>query len=376
MINAALSGFIALQGSRPNSIRNSARILALALLISLGPQALGTALAGDSAATNSTPPSSSTGAVNTELARDDSKWICDRGNCDCYNCDFSDCCRSRGWVSAEYLLWWTNGVRLPALITTNPSDIPSLNDPNTRVLFGNQFANDEARHGFRIGTGYWLDCDCTCALESSFFLLASQGEGLNAGSANGSRIVGRPFFNVQTGQGDAELVSFPGIVSGFINANASAGDLLGADIGWRRALCCAPCYRLDWEIGYRFFYFADRVRVSEQLAPQGATVPGTQIDLTDSFSASNQFHGGYLGLIASRNSGPWSLDAKARMDIGAVVRDVDINGQTTVSVPGFGSTTSPGGLLALSSNSGTTIRPMRSSSRNLSFASSIAFRTM
>ena len=34
------------------------------------------------------------------------------------------------------------------------------------------------------------------------------------------------------------------------------------------------------------------------------------------------------------------------------MRDIDINGQTTVSVPGFGSTTSPGGFLALSSNSG------------------------
>src|SRR5262245_26904662 len=94
----------------PSTVRNSAWILAVTLLISLGPQAqkVGTALAEDSDATNTTPANKDAGTANTHPARDDSNWISDRGNCDCCNCDFSDCCQSRGWVSAEYLLWWTN----------------------------------------------------------------------------------------------------------------------------------------------------------------------------------------------------------------------------------------------------------------------------
>ena len=226
--------------------------------------------------------------MNGQLTRDNSSGNCDRCGDDCGDCNCADGHRSRGWVSGEYLLWWTSGVRLPPLITASPAGTPVgeaaiLNGPSTEVLFGNEVANDEARSGFRVESGYWLDSDCTSALEGSFFLLASHGESLTAGSADGSQIVGRPFFNVQTGQGAAELVSYPGVVSGFVHADASALDFLGADIGCRRPICCGPCGRLDWDMGYRFFYFADQVRVSEHLSPQGVVVPGTEIDVDDSF---------------------------------------------------------------------------------------------
>lgn len=261
------------------------------------------------------------------------------------------------WASGEYLLWWTNGVRLPPLITASSDGTPLseaaiLGGPSTEVLFGDESVNNDARSGFRLRGGQWLDDCCTCAFEGSFFLLGTDDEGLTAGSADGSQIVGRPFFNVQTGEGGAELVSFPGVVSGFVTAEANSSEFLGADFGWRNAIYCTPRGRLDWTAGYRFFYYADEVRISERLMPEGPVVPGTEIDVLDSFDARNQFHGGYLGLVAAREHGPWRFEALARLDIGAVVREVEIDGQTTVSVPGAGSATSPGGFLALSSNSG------------------------
>src|SRR5262245_8106792 len=66
------------------------------------------------------------------------------------------CCRSCPyppgcvWASAEYLLWWTKGDRLPPLLTTSPVGTPLANAgvlgrPGTSVLFGDERVNDDAR---------------------------------------------------------------------------------------------------------------------------------------------------------------------------------------------------------------------------------------
>jgi Putative beta barrel porin-7 (BBP7) len=278
---------------------------------------------------------------------------CADSNCHCAD---SDCaCRraSTIWVSGEYLLWWTDGVRLPPLISASPPGTPQseaaiLGGPNTEILFGDVSVNNDARHGFRLKAGYWVDGDS--ALEGSFFFLGSDSEHLTAGSADSSQIVGRPFIDAQTGEGLSLLTSFPGIVSGFTTASASSDGLLGADVGWRRAIYRAGRSRLDWTVGYRFLHYADDVVMSQSLAP---VTQAYELDLRDSFSAGNQFHGGYLGFLATRNRGPWTLEAQARLDIGGVLRKVHIDGETTFTVPGVGSATAPGGFLALSSNSGT-----------------------
>src|SRR5262245_32394939 len=48
--------------------------------------------------------------------------ICSSEPC-CNPC--SACALSRFWVSGEYLLWWTRGVHLPALVTTSPQGTPA-----------------------------------------------------------------------------------------------------------------------------------------------------------------------------------------------------------------------------------------------------------
>jgi len=76
-------------------------------------------------------------------------------------------CGPRGWIwgGAEYLLWRTDGMRVPALVTSSPAGTPRdqagvLGEPDTVILFGGQdlldgmLATDEgARYLGELGIG-------------------------------------------------------------------------------------------------------------------------------------------------------------------------------------------------------------------------------
>jgi hypothetical protein len=81
-------------------------------------------------------------------------------------------------------------------------------------------------------------------------------------------------------------------------------------------------------------------------------VPGTRINLTDSFRTENRFHGGTVGASLLGWWGAVSGELTARVDVGDMSRRTTIAGVTGVTVPGVAPVVSPGGLLALASNSG------------------------
>lgn len=273
------------------------------------------------------------------------------------------CCDScgpggRAWVRAEYLLWWIEGLRVPPLLTAGApgSTIGSagaLGAPGTRVLLGNTGLNDNARHGLRLTAGTWLDDGCTLGVQGSFFILEGQGTAFTAGSADGRSIVSRPFTNAVTGRPDIQLVSFPGVLAGTGRVEAGSNNFLGADLLGRLNLCCGQDLRVDVLAGYRYFRFSERLSVVENLRPLAApAVPGSSIVVRDSFATDNDFHGGALGVSAQFCRGPWSLEVAPRVNLGCVQRSVRIAGSTTTAVPGAGSVTRRGGLLAQSSNIG------------------------
>jgi hypothetical protein len=78
---------------------------------------------------------------------------------------------------------------------------------------------------------------------------------------------------------------------------------------------------------------------------------GTLIGITDQFEATSDFHGLDLGLTGEFTRGPWSLDWRAKVALGANINSAQINGSNAVTVGGV-TTASSGGLLALSSNIG------------------------
>jgi hypothetical protein len=257
------------------------------------------------------------------------------------------------------MLWWAaKGDRLPPLITTSPPGTPInqagvLGAPGTTVLFGNERVNNDLRPGLRITSGLWLN-DCrTCGLEESLFFLNPTGEGAGFRS-NGDPILARPFFNTMTGQPDAELVAFPGVLAGGVSASADS-TVWGATLNALCNVCCGCNYRVDALVGYRFLRLTDTVTVQEDLqatAPDGPIPPGTRFQIEDRFRTADAFHGGQIGLKGEFWRGRAFLTWNASIAFGNVHQEIDIGGSTRISGPGLAATTLPGGLLALRSNSG------------------------
>ena len=74
---------------------------------------------------------------------------------------------------------------------------------------------------------------------------------------------------------------------------------------------------------------------------------------SDSFRASSSFNGVDLGVAGELARGPWTLEWRAKVALGANQNEAQVNGSTTITAGGV-TTTLPGGLLALSSNIGNT----------------------
>jgi hypothetical protein len=286
---------------------------------------------------------------------------CDRlGQLCCGPCAAEEC----GWVRAEFLYWTVQGTGAPALVTRDvpgtPRGLVGLpGTPGQQTVFGGARLADDFRPGFRISAGWWLDECRLWAINGDFFYLAAGNESGRFGTGTGDPPFARPFFNVATGSPDAELVSYPGVLSGAVSVRAR-NTFAGAGAYLRRNLCCDldECgrgYRIDALAGYRFYTLSDDLLIRENLltAAGAAPVPtGTMITVTDRFRTENTFHGGLIGLSASAKWGRWSLDARGAAAIGNMRRELRINGTTVTQVPGAGPNANLGGLYAQPTNIG------------------------
>jgi hypothetical protein len=295
---------------------------------------------------------------------------CEIGGCGSDCCDIGCCdsvgCGSGGgrgmpgfWVGGEYLIWRLNGTALPPLVTQSPSSTPideagRLDDPSTTIIGGNNIVGGDWRTGYRLFAGVWLDECHTWALAGDYFSLGSDDYDFLS-SPSSSTIVTRPFFNSETGEQDAELVSVPNELDG--TARVNAGDnFQGAGLTLQRCLysCCDPCgcgpsTSIGVLGGYRYYEYGSGLGVTEDLLVLPGTtqplVPGTTFLVQDSFIARNQFNGGEIGLQGRQIFGNFWWDGTAKLAIGTNRRTVKVNGRTIVTVPNGGTSEELGGLL-------------------------------
>jgi len=243
-----------------------------------------------------------------------------------------------------------------------------LGQPNTTTLFGDEDVNTDNRSGFRFRAGYWFDCCMCCGVEAEWFQLGTETTSYDAFCEPGQALA-RPFFNVQTGSQDAELICYPGVVSGSVHVNTDS-DFQSGGIRFIRNICarewCIPgyCgepgvqggYRLNWLAGYRYLRLDEGLNINEMLVSTntGGVIPlGTTFDVTDDFQTDSEFHGVDLGLMTQWRRGRWTLDLLGKAALGNTTNTVSINGSTTTSIPNGPTTTGVGGLLAQQTNIGT-----------------------
>ena len=263
----------------------------------------------------------------------------------------------RFWVKLDYLAWTVRGDQLPPLLTTSRSGTPQaqagvLGAQGTTILFGNSTANNEWRSGGRLQAGYWFDPQRTSGIEGSFFALENASSGYSAASG-GDPILARPFFDVSSNQQSALLSAFPGTLAGSLSASETS-RLLGADVLYAHDLGTWGAGRFTARVGYRYLRAADQLAVSgtSTFTAAGGPVPlGSGIAVSDAFSATSDFHGLDLGLAGELARGHWMLEWQAKVALGANRNDIQISGVTATTVGGD-TTSTPGGLLALSSNVG------------------------
>ncbi|MBI2481690.1 MAG: BBP7 family outer membrane beta-barrel protein [Planctomycetia bacterium] len=269
---------------------------------------------------------------------------------------------NRWWVRGEYLLWWTDGLRTPPLVSTSADKTvqaaAGVLDQGATTLFGGDLLTN-SRSGGRIRFGTWLNECRRFGVEGEYFALGDINANF-AASSTGSPILARPFFNALSNAEDSELIAFPGVVSGTVDANAQGSlQSAGARLLWNLCQSGDPIElcsierseaRLDLLLGYRFLRLDDSLQMREQLTSQLANEPGT-FDINDSFVTRNEFHGGEVGLSRTESYRRWTLDMLFKIAFGNVRESVSINGNTIID-DGTGPEAFTGGLLAQRTNSG------------------------
>ena len=286
------------------------------------------------------------------------------------------------WFSAESLIWWTSQPDVPVIATTSTQGTPGLQagilgQPQTGTLWGGGDLFDLTRGGVRLRAGRWSDDNDGSGIQAEFLMLGSAGHNF-FGQSNGNPILARPFVNQETGFADAQLIGFPGLSTGSLAFNAETrmysvgfnywAELIaeyddgcgevgcGSSCGSSCGSGCrssSSCQQTDsvfgFKIGPRFIHHDDTILANETLT---GLASGNQFSILDSFKTENSFLGGEIGLRAQRNKGIYSMDLGLNLGIGATRQELDVSGLTTITTPAGVRTSTPGGFLAQSTNSG------------------------
>lgn len=308
-----------------------------------------------------------------------------------------DCCRGccRFSLGAEYLYWYTKGMRTPELVTTSPLGVGPANagikgGPDTTVLFGGGHLDNDGTSGLRVRASVALDCCCCNKIDFEYFYLGDNDFDYSRSTPGDYDILARPYYNPWIGSEDAEFVGYPGVVDGQIDISGST-NFQGYGVWWRHnLLCCGsgqggcgggcggggyggplaaygggcgsgcggskltPC-RVDVIAGYRRAELDEELYIREFLTttdPAGVYPAGTTIDRVDQFETQNDFDGFDFGFDWDYCCGKWGINALTKVAFGQVRRRASIRGWTNVTEPGLATQFYDGGLLAAPSNIG------------------------
>ncbi|WP_425618017.1 BBP7 family outer membrane beta-barrel protein [Anatilimnocola sp. NA78] len=260
------------------------------------------------------------------------------------------------WAQVEYLMWWGKGSHVPALVTTSSQvDEGVIGNPTTQVLFGDELLGDEVQSGLRGNFGIWLDQVHNVGLGVKVFGLEGDQANFFAAST-GDPLLARPFFNAQLGFEDALLIAaLDGMGDAIVDGSVAADyktSFVGTDVYTRIMMERDRHNRVDLIGGYSYLRLADALSIRSLHTARQGIIDGTVFDIRESFSTSNVFHGGMLGLQGTRARGRWSADWLTKLSFGNSHQNVRIRGtQTQTPLVGL-PTTYNGGLLAQQTNIG------------------------
>lgn len=280
----------------------------------------------------------------------------------------------RTWVTAEYLVWATQGQSVPPLVTSSPigtaaSDIGVIGEPGTDILFGNGGVDGLMRSGARLTAGYWFTPRQERGIEASWFGLETATESEVFTTVGGAPWLALPYVDSLTGL-PAAVVPMAGIPVDPADVlqqqiAASVTTQFGSvNVSYRTNLLDKENFHRRYLLaGYRYLMLDDRISVdSSSYVATGGGYPVAGYYTTDSFRTFNQFNGGEFGLVERWWRDRWSLQVLGKVALGATQIGTGIGGSTTtteiVPVDGVEVETVTGsygnGVLAQPTNAGNT----------------------
>jgi hypothetical protein len=304
----------------------------------------------------------------------DVKRTADGCDCGCA-CVPDPCCTApavpRVWGSVDYLLWWVRKGETPPLVVTGPPTdaFPgALDQPNTRILFGDHGLDYGKFNGLRASFGAWLDDESRFGAEASGFVLERRSVQYNArGDANGQPFLATPFVNAVTGNDNVYFISqnfadpnISAMLTGGVGI-FSATRLWSWDVNAVASLVRNDAWKVNVLAGFRQLSLRENlshVTTVNNLTPEGASVfltvpidPAFTVTTIDSFGTSNLFNGGQLGARVDRRWGVFILEVTGKVALGSVQQDATIQGLTRTTAP-LPVTEAVGGIFAQGSNIG------------------------
>lgn len=282
--------------------------------------------------------------------------------------DGGDC--NRLWISAEYLLYWIKPAPLPVPIvntTTNGGfgPLPGLFRPDAVTLIGKHDIELDPLSGGRFTADYALN---SCySLEGSIFFLLQKSNNQSVGStgADGSPVLYRPLINVtRSTVNGGVVIAFPGEAAGGVLTKYSS-DMWGAQLNVVQNVARNCNCHVDLFAGFRYVNLEETFEITDRttaILPNGLALGarfggvllgiGDTTSSFDHFNAKNAFYGGQVGARVESCFGQFSLTGKFQIGLGNTEQTVDIRGISSLVTAGGATSTLPGGLLALPSNSG------------------------
>lgn len=275
---------------------------------------------------------------------------------------------NRMFISGETLVWWLKDGRINVPLVTTTSDpvtLGVLGAPGTSVVFGNTEVEHNAFVGARLTGGFVLDEKKIWALEGSGFWLAQNSDVFRVNGAEvPSGILARPYADAVTGQQASALQAFPSAFAGGVIVETTS-ELWGGEVNLVKNLFRLDCLSMDFLVGGRYLNLEESVNITDTFLILSAGIgffngqaqpDGRAISRTDIFETRNRFYGGQIGTRLEYRFGTFYVLGKMKVALGLNNQEVAVDGRTSLFANDALADATPGGLLALATNIGTTSR--------------------
>ena len=270
-------------------------------------------------------------------------------------CDDGCAVPPRAYGSLEAMYIWRKGGNYPPILTTSDAaDRGILGNPSTQILWGDGNEHGSPRLGGRLTLGLWLDDYQNWSVGGRFFGAANQVVSYQTTSTD-NPVLAYPVFNTNSGMQDAILVALPGNGTGaadntFVNISNKNEFYMG-DAFLTKHLWTNNGNRWDFIGGYTYVKMEDSFYNDATYTNQdagGSISVGDVVTYSDRFDATNEFHGGHIGLMAEFQDGPFSWRAMGKLALGGSHQEATVAGTRSVA----GVTTAAAGIFARPDNSG------------------------